>query len=545
MLARKLYPSMLNVFFVAVCSAMHRILSFAFCVALACSIAPLSAHAQSGEVSQKFDVLEYIVEGNTRLKPIQIEESVYPFLGLGKTIKDVEAAREALEKAYQAAGFVTVGVDIPEQSTSNGIITLKVVEGTIDRMVVRGAKYFSSSMIRERLPELVAGSIPNANTVKSEIAMLNRDPNRRVVPALKPGKTPGTVDVDITVEDTLPISGSFTLSNFRPASSPNNLRLSADLRFQNVGESLFGLGHTLGMSVFTTPQNTSDTRLFSVNYLIPTIDKGSFLFFALRSDTESVQSVGAALVQGKYSQLGFRYFYPIAEAQNSRLNLVLGVDRKANEQLVAQTGIGPLSYTPYTVGLNFQTGTSQDLWKFDTTWVGSVGGSQAKDGQFGKRRLGASSDFGVLKLDLSNDRSLGGQFRLRSRIGAQFSDRPLINLEQVVAGGYDTVRGYFEAEQIGDKSLRGSIEASYAMKLSGGLFKKVEWVSFLDAARLEVVSPAIGQIDRFYLASAGIGSRIRFGNAWQFAGDLAYPLRSTGQTQKGDIRLLARMIYEY
>ncbi len=535
---------MISVFTAAIFERVRK--GFLLCViTLACLAVPLPVLSQATEANQKFDVLEYVVEGNTRLRPVQIEESVYPFLGLGKSIKDVEAAREALEKVYQAAGFVTVGVDIPEQSTSDGVITLKVVEGKIDRLVVRGAKYFSSSMIRERLPELAAGAVPNANTVKSEIALLNRDPNRRVVPALKPGQTPGTVDVDITVDDTLPISGSVTLTNFRPASSPNNLRLNADLRFQNVGESLFGLGHTLGMSVFTTPQNTSDTRLFSVNYLIPTIDKGSFLFFALRSDTESVQSVGATLVQGRYSQLGFRYFYPLAEAQNSRLNLVLGVDRKSNEQLVAQTGIGPLSYTPYTVGLNFQTGTSQDLWKFDTNWVGSVGGSQAKDDQFGKRRLGASSDFGVLKLDLSNDRSLGGQFRLRSRLGAQFADRPLINLEQVVAGGYETVRGYFEAEQIGDKSLRGSLEASYVMKLSGGLFKRVEWVSFLDAARLEVVSPAIGQIDRFNLASAGIGSRIRFGNAWQFAGDLAYPLRSTGQTQKGDLRLLARIIYEY
>jgi hemolysin activation/secretion protein len=520
--------------------------------ALAISILLLSysgvaklSYAQSSDADPKFDVLEYVVEGNTRLKAIQIEESVYPHLGLGKTIKDVEAARESLEKAYQAAGFVTVGVDIPEQSTSTGTITLKVVEGKVDRLVIKGAKYFSSAMIRERLPELVSGAIPNSNTVKAEIALLNRDPNRRVVPALKPGKTPGTVDVDVTVEDTLPIAGSVTLSNFRPASSPNTLRLGADLRFQNVGESLFGIGHTLGFSVFTTPQNTKDTRLISMNYLVPTINKGSFLFFALRSDTEAVQAVGAFLVQGKYSQLGLRYFYPLAETKESRLNLALGIDRKSNDQLVAQSGIGPLTYLPLTIGLNFQTGASESLWKLDTTWASAVGGGKVKDEEFAKRRLGASSDFGVLKLDLSNDRSIGGQFRLRTRVGAQLTDRPLINLEQISAGGYESVRGYFEAEQIGDKSVRASIETSYNMKLAGGWLKKAEWVAFLEAARLEVISPAVGQIDRFNLASAGIGTRARFGDTWVFAGDLAYPLRSVGQTQKGDLRLLARMIYEY
>jgi hemolysin activation/secretion protein len=511
---------------------------------LICLLIPLSAWAQSG-AEQKFDVLEYLVEGNTKLKSVQIEEAIYPFLGIGKTFRDVESARESLEKAYQAAGFITISVDIPEQSTSSGVVTFKVNEGKIDRLAIKGSKYYSSSMIRERLPELASGMVPNSNVVKEEIANLNRNANRRVAPALRPGKTPGTVDVDVTVEDTLPLSGSVTLSNFRPSSSPNNLRLGADVRFENVGESFFGSGHTLGFSVFTTPQDTRDTRLLTMNYLVPTVDSGTLLFFAIRSNTQSIQPVGATLVQGKYSQIGLRYFYPLAKAEDSKLNLVLGVDRKSNEQLVALSGLGPISYTPLTLGVNFQSGSSNDLWKFDTSWVTGIRSSLKTDEGFANRRLGATSDFGVLKIDLSNERSLGGQFRLKSRVFAQMTNRPLINLEQSVAGGYDSVRGYFEAEQLGDKSLRGSLEASYAFKTSGNWLKRAELVSFLDAARLEVISPAVGQTSTFYLASTGVGARVRLGNAWQLASDLAYAFRSAGQTQKGDIRLLARMIYEY
>jgi hemolysin activation/secretion protein len=516
---------------------------YLFTLVLFCFSAAVSA--QGTESAQLFDVLEFVVEGNTRLSSVQIEEVVYPFLGTNKSFKDVEAARDALEKKYQAAGFVTVGVDIPEQSTAGGVITFKVLEGKVDRLSIRGAKYFSSSMIRNRLPELASGNVPDANVVKSEIASLNRNPNRRVVPALKPGKTPGTVDVDVTVEDTFPISGSVTLSNFRPSSSKNPLRLGADVRFENVGESYFGSGHTLGLSAFTTPQDTKDTRLFSMNYLVPTASKGSFLFFALRSDTESLTPVGATLVQGKYRQFGLRYFYPLAEVDGSRLSLVAGLDRKANEQLVALSGSGPLTYYPYTLGINYQSGGSENLWKFDTSWVGGIGGNRALNQEFEKRRIGSNSEFGVLKFDASNDRSLGGQLRLKSRVSAQVTSRPLINLEQVAAGGYDSIRGYFEAEQIGDKSLRTSLEASYGLKTSGGWLKRGELVSFFEAARLEVISPAIGQADRFYLASTGIGTRLRFGNTWQFASDLAYPLRNAGQTHKGDLRLLARMIYEY
>src|SRR5580692_8777736 len=54
-----------------------------------------------------FDVMEYDVEGNTLLKPIDIERAVTPFLGEKKTIKDVEAARARLEQVYHDRGYKT------------------------------------------------------------------------------------------------------------------------------------------------------------------------------------------------------------------------------------------------------------------------------------------------------------------------------------------------------------------------------------------------------------------------------------------------------
>ena len=136
-----------------------------------------------------FDVLEYVVEGNSVLDAVRIEEAVYPHLGLKKTIKDVEAARDALEKAYQNAGFLTVSVDIPEQAVSGGIVILKVGEGKVDRLAIKGSKFYAASVIRDAVPELASGSVPNAGQVQNEISALNRSNNRRVTPALKLGKT--------------------------------------------------------------------------------------------------------------------------------------------------------------------------------------------------------------------------------------------------------------------------------------------------------------------------------------------------------------------
>src|SRR4051812_30637357 len=59
-----------------------------------------------------FDVLEYRVLGNSVLSARDVETAVYEYLGPGKTLDDVELARQSLENAYRAAGRGTVFVDI-------------------------------------------------------------------------------------------------------------------------------------------------------------------------------------------------------------------------------------------------------------------------------------------------------------------------------------------------------------------------------------------------------------------------------------------------
>lgn len=60
-----------------------------------------------------FDILEFRVDGNTKLAKNKIEAAIYPHMGEKKTIDDVEKARDALEKSYHQAGYLTVLVDIP------------------------------------------------------------------------------------------------------------------------------------------------------------------------------------------------------------------------------------------------------------------------------------------------------------------------------------------------------------------------------------------------------------------------------------------------
>jgi hemolysin activation/secretion protein len=142
--------------------------------------------------ANRFDILEYVIEGNTTLPAARIEETVYPFMGEHKTIADVEQAREALEKAYHTSGYLTVFVNIPEQKVQNGEVRLQVTEGKIERLKVSGSRYYSLGAIKAGAVELEEGKVPNFNVVQQELGDLNRNAGRRVTPVLRAGRIPGT-----------------------------------------------------------------------------------------------------------------------------------------------------------------------------------------------------------------------------------------------------------------------------------------------------------------------------------------------------------------
>jgi hemolysin activation/secretion protein len=224
---------------------------------LALLLAPgVRAQDAGAGATPRFDILEYVIEGNSKLTDLEIERAVTPFLGEGRTVREVEGARAALEKVYQDSGFLTVLVAIPEQDVGSGSVTLKVTEGEIERLRVRGAEYHLSSDIRNRMPELAAGNVPYFPQVQRELEALNRGPDLKATPVLKPGRAPGTVAVQLDVEDNLPLHGSIDFSN-RQSANTTPQRLAANLRFDN----LFQLRHSAALTLQTSPQNAQEVRV--------------------------------------------------------------------------------------------------------------------------------------------------------------------------------------------------------------------------------------------------------------------------------------------
>lgn len=501
--------------------------------------------AATSPATARFDIFEYRIEGNSVLSAEVIERRVYPFLGEKRSVDDVEAARTALEAAYREAGYGTVVVDTPEQKVTDGVVTLQVLQAPVARLRVVGSRYFSQGRILEKVPALAEGQVPNFKIATEQLATVNRSADRRVTPLLRPGKAPGTTEVDLTVEDKAPLHGSLEL-NDKYSVNTTRTRLQASLRYDN----LWQLEHSIGVQVQVSPQDTSQVRVISGSYTVPT-DTGPWVFSAIKSDSTTVAGIGGTTVFGKGSIYGLRRILLLGNDEKMNHSLTAGADYKNFKETVsvgADQGFAtPLRYLPLSLGYS---ATLIDKQGFSQAGVGltvALRGLVSNEAQFADKRFKAQSNFSILKFDAARTQTLSTALTLFGKLEGQISSQPLISNEQFVAGGVDSVRGYRDATAVGDNALRGSLELR-----SGPLAaERLTWLSglrahaFMEGAALWLRSPLPAQDRRAGLLGMGFGLRAQAFQHSSLALDFAWPLRDAGGVEKGSFRVHASGVFEF
>jgi hemolysin activation/secretion protein len=503
---------------------------------------PQTATASKADATAeaRFDVFEYRVEGNSVLPAERIERAVYPFLGEKRSVADVESARLALEAAYRDAGYGTVLVDTPEQRVTEGIVTLQVTQAPVARLRVVGSRYYSQGRILEKVPALAEGQVPNFKVATEQLATVNRSADRRVTPLLRPGKAPGTTEVDLNVEDKAPLHASVEL-NDKYSSNTTRTRLLASVRYDN----LWQLEHSIGLQVQVSPQDTSQVRVVSGSYNVPA-GTGLWVFSAIKSDSNTVAGVGGTTVFGKGNIFGLRRVLVLDGNDTFNHTLTAGADYKNFKESVSVGGNAgfdtPIRYLPLSLSYSATLGDKEGSWQGGIGLTAALRGLLSNESEFADKRYKGQSNFSILKFDISRTQNLPRNLSLFGKFEGQVTGQPLISNEQFVAGGVDSVRGYLEATAVGDNALRGSIELRSGNLVAGG---EGAWLgglrthAFMEGAGLWLKSPLPQQDSRFGLLSTGLGLRLETRQYGSLSLDVGWPLREVGQTRKGAARVHA------
>ncbi|MFP3270939.1 MAG: ShlB/FhaC/HecB family hemolysin secretion/activation protein [Paraburkholderia sp.] len=486
--------------------------------------APAPANAQ-GQPSS-FDVNEFIVRGNTTLQSLDIEKAVYPFEGPGRTLADVNAARDALQKVYQDKGYQSVVVELPQQQVKNGVIVLQVVEAKVGRLRVEGAKYDSPQAIREAVPALTEGAVPDFTAAQQQLTDLNKSPDRQVVPVLKPGTLPQTVDVDLKVDDQSPAHGSLELNNDQ---SPDTsvLRTVASLSYSN----LWQLGHVISGSFLLAPQHPQDAQVYSFSYLAPLQGTNWSLLATAYHSNSNVASLGGTNVLGKGTSFGFTAIYALPSTDTYSQSVSIEIDHKhfdEDDTIAGTTSSAPLTYVPVTLAYNGQLTRKNSQTSFSASVTTNIRGIGSDADAWDNKRYNATADFIYGKFSVNHTQDLDHDIQVNGRVSGQFANSPLVSSEQFSAGGINTVRGYLEAEDTADSGVIGSVElrSPSIAKYVGSAVNEWRFLTFVDAAHLWLLSPLPEQISSFNMVSAGLGTRMQLMKYTSADLEMAFPLKA-------------------
>ena len=509
--------------------------------------------AQTTQTTERFDIDRFNIEGNTLLKPDEIEAALKPFTGKQREYGDVQHAIEALRQRYRARGFSVVWVVAPEQDLDRGVVTLRVIEGRIGKVTIEGNRFFDDSNIRSSLPALREQVSPRARDISANAQLANENPAKQVDVVLRPGEKQGVVDATVDVIDVRPLKAFLTLDNTGNPQT-GDFRLGVGVQHAN----LFNRDHIGTLNYVTSPGKWNQVNLYSGSYRLPLYSWGDSMDFIIAYSDVSVgttQTVAGPLTfSGKGAVYGLRYNQLLMRRGEYSHRIVYGLDYRAYENDCSLGNFGAAACGPAAVDVTVTpislaySGNWAKPGRISDFYVAlSHNIPWAVDGQesdFNAARPspnggdGASSRYTILRFGASMVNAFESNWQVRAAFNAQYTSDALVSGEQFGIVGATAVRGFLEREIARDTGFFANLEL-YSPNLAGKLIPgegNIRALLFYDIASAANDPLAGEDKQQSSIASIGVGIRWNIQRNFNLRFDLARVMDEGGSKKDGDLR---------
>lgn len=432
---------------------------------------------------------------------------------IGRTLSPGELAALASAVAAIARdhGYVFARARVDGQTVQAGVLTVSLDLGRVDRVVLNGA---NSAAARAILAHLIGHPLLRAE-LERRIALVNDLPAIRL-DQVRFAVIDGAGVLSATVvRKSLSIAA--TLDN-RGQSGVGPVRLGLAYAVDGLlGDDRLSLSGGVLVTPLSLPQQTvAGARLA---YVLD--DAGSEL--AVSGTTSRVHPGGALLAYDLGSashSVDVTYARPLLRRRGA------SVWMQARAAFVdeSQWAQGALSEHDRTLALSLST------WGF----TGFAGGT-LRGGLAVTRLAALDAAFGMPSPDGATfagawfnwQRDWGARFGLRLAMTGQLSTGPLPLVDQLTLGGPAFGRAYDIGERIGDEGALALAEAQInTITHPYGALSAAQVFGFVDGGVVTLLGPAHAS---GALASAGMGSRLRFGEHVALEFEAAWPINQPRQ----------------
>ena len=466
-------------------------------------------------------VRKFVVKGNTAFTAKELAEVLKPYTLRRLSFPELLAAQQAIDRLYIENGYITSGTFLPPQNLDNGIVTIEVIEGTLNEINITGLKRLQPGYVRDRIIKATNAPI-NRDDLLNALQLLQLDPLIANLSAeLTAGTTIGSSILELNLEEADPFDLTLAYDNFRSPSVGTDRR-QVNLTHRN----LVGLGDRISVGYLNTNGSNS---LNDLNYNIPiNASNGSLGFRLGYTDSKIIEDPFEEFdIESENTNYEFTYRQPLL--QKPTQDLAIGFSFSRNDSFTTAEG-EPLQLSR---GSQINGETDISALRFFTEYT-TRNAKQvfALRSQFSlgvnlfdatiNNRDTPDSNFLAWRGQAQYLRSFGSNLTLLLRSDFQASDRPLVPVEQFSLGGALSVKGYRQDVLLGDNGLFSSAEVRATVARIPKLNTSIQLTPFLDFGK--VWNSDDLAFDTNTLISTGIGLRVQSGDYFAARIDYGIPL---------------------
>jgi hemolysin activation/secretion protein len=462
--------------------------------------------------------------------------TIAPFIGRKLTENAIRDVQDAIILYSRNHDKLLVDVILPEQSIDNGVLQLWYLEGRVGKIEVNnpGRKWFSDKLIRGDI-RLQPGDAINSDKLTDDLDWVNNNPFRQVDVSFKPGSNLDLTDVELNVDDRIPI---------RPYVGYEN----SGTQFTGPDRYLFGvnMGNLFGLDQQFNYQYATDTHfdLVSANsasYIIPLPWRHTLMVYGSYVDGRAdFSSVGNPTTStGRSWQTSLRYSVPLPRISKWHHQVSAGYDFKRSNNNLEAGGSLVLqnSDTAISQFVAEYSGLAPDAWgqtSLGAEFYYSPGDMMPDNNSaaFNLLRTGAVASYVYTHLDAERDTGLPLGFTWVLKGQYQAASQRLLPSEEISLGGYQTIRGYDERVISGDdgwvinNELRTPSFSLLNFVRIHDMADQLQFLGFFDAGAEWVLNqnPSDGPTPNLTLYSIGAGLRYMIGVHLSLRFDYGFPL---------------------
>ncbi|MBF0122470.1 MAG: ShlB/FhaC/HecB family hemolysin secretion/activation protein [Candidatus Omnitrophica bacterium] len=394
------------------------------------------------------------VESSDILSVSDIRETVASFEGKEISLKDAQRIANLISDLYRKKGYITSRAYIPAQTLKDGTLLIRLIEGKLGAIDVKGNKYFSTSLLKKRL-NMKPGSYFDYSALQRVLVAINEHPDRKAKVVVLPGKERGTTDLAMDVKDNLPIHVGFGYDNFGSRFMDKN-RFSLSIEHNNI------TGHDDKVFLKAQRSESHYLKLYQGRYVFPvsdTLDIGGYFAQSkviLGREYKDLDSIGKAKIYGVF------FNKALLQKQAFDLRLNGGFDYKDINNYLSGAKNSRDALRIFKAGLDVD---GSDSWgrnivntEVDFGVPDIMGGMESKSPL--ASRAGSGAEFTKALANYYRLQPLPFFTTLLWKNSSQFTNNTLTASEQFQIGGPVSVRGYPPAERSGDKGYFTSLEWS-------------------------------------------------------------------------------------